>query len=77
MLKCDEECERFNDDYICPIHIILSAIKTTQSIKNVFERNGLHYDLISKNYQKIKDMAYFESDENEETSKPKNKRNTI
>lgn len=74
LLKCDDECEKYNDEFIAPIHIILSAVKTIPTIKNIFENNGLHYDLISKNYQKIRDMAYFESDENEESSKPKSKK---
>ena len=74
LLKSNEECEKLGEEYIAPIHIILSALKNIQTIKVTFEKNGLHYDLIFKNYQKIKDMAYYESDENEESSKPKHKR---
>jgi ATP-dependent Clp protease ATP-binding subunit ClpC len=74
LIKSDEECGKLGEEYIAPIHIVLSAIKSITTIKTIFENNGLHYDLIFKNYQKIKDMAYFESDENEESSKPKNKR---
>ena len=74
LLKSDDECEKLGEEFIAPIHIILSALKNIQTIKSTFENNGLHYDLIFKNYQKIKDMAYFESDENEESAKPKHKR---
>lgn len=74
LLKSDDECGKFGDEFIAPIHIVLSAIKHVPAIKSTFENNGLHYDLISKNYQKIRDMAYFENDENEETSKPKHKK---
>jgi ATP-dependent Clp protease ATP-binding subunit ClpC len=73
LIKSDEECDKLKDDFIGPIHLILSAIKNIPTIKNTFENNGLHYDLILKNYQKIKDMAFYENDENEE-SKPKHKR---
>lgn len=74
LIKCEDECNVFGDEYIAPIHIILSAIKTIPTIKLIFENNGLHYDLISKNYKKIRGMAYYENDENEENIKPKNKR---
>ena len=74
LIKCEDECNAFGDEYIAPIHIILSAIKTIPTIKLIFENNGLHYDLISKNYKKIRGMAYYENDENEENIKPKNKR---
>ena len=75
LLKSGDECESLGEEYIAPIHIVLSAVKFIEVIKSVFEKNGLSYELIFKNYQKIKDMAYYESDENDESPKlPKNKR---
>jgi len=74
LMNSSEECDRLGENFITPIHIVLSAVKNEGVIKTTFEKNGLNYDLIFKNYQKIKDMAYFESDENEDSLKPKNKK---
>lgn len=77
LMKSNDECEKLGEEYIAPIHIVLSALKTDEVIKKTFEKNGLSYDLIFKNYKKIKDMAYFESDENEDSVRPKNKKNSM
>lgn len=76
LVSSSEECDRLGENFITPIHIVLSAVKNNNVIKTTFEKNGLNYDLIFKNYQKIKDMAYFESDENEDSLKPKNKKSS-
>lgn len=77
LIKSNEECEKLGEDYIAPIHIILSALKTNDVIKKTFEKNGLNYELVFKNYKKIKDMAYYESDENDDSVKPKSKKNNM
>lgn len=74
MLGSDTECELLGDEFIMPIHIVLSAIKSIPYIKKIFENNKLNYNLIFKNYQKIKNMAYID-DENDDISKPKHKKN--
>ena len=75
LMNSSQESDKLGDQYITPIHIMLSALNNEGVIKTTFEKNGLNYDLVYKNYQKIRDMAYFESDENDESIKPKNKKN--
>jgi ATP-dependent Clp protease ATP-binding subunit ClpC len=78
MLSCNDECDILGDEFIAPIHILLSAIKNNVNIRKIFQKNNVHYDELFKKYQEIKNMSYYnEGDEHDETSKPKSKKNTV
>lgn len=78
MLQCSSECDLLNEKYIAPIHIILAALKYDPNIVKLFKKYNIDYDTTFNKYLEIKNMTYYsESEGNEETTKPKQKKATL